>query len=151
MKIHHYIFEDVWERIRSVTGWKKYGEFADFLEIKAASVSGAKKRGGMPIEWAFRVARDYNVSTDWLLTGEELNSPFDLDLLEHVAQVFERIYEHKGLDLGWNTKGKLLRMIFENVLTLGFVPDSEGINKITNDYLRLIELGAIKKEGDSQF
>ena len=62
-------FDDVWERIRQLTGWKKYGDLADYLRIKSQSVSGVKKRGIMPIDWAYKVASGYNGSTDWLLTG----------------------------------------------------------------------------------
>ena len=65
-----FLFDIVWERIRSTTGWQKYTEFADFLGIKPSSVAGAKSRGKMPIEWALKVADHYEVSIDWLLVGK---------------------------------------------------------------------------------
>lgn len=61
-------FDDVWERMRQLTGWKKYGDLADYLKITSQSVSGVKRRGIMPIDWAYKVARGYNGSTDWLLS-----------------------------------------------------------------------------------
>lgn len=64
------VFDVVWERIRKVTGWKNYGQLADFLGIKSASVSGAKKRGFISLEWVFKVAQGFGVFTDWLATGE---------------------------------------------------------------------------------
>ena len=131
-------FDDVWGRIRHVTGWKKYSELADFLNIKAASVSGAKSRGVMPIDWAFRLAWSRGVSTDWILTGKESNSSFDINLLIQVAQVFERILEKRELALGWKIKGRLLGCIFEDVITLGFAPDDGEIEKITQRYLVLL-------------
>ncbi len=45
-------------------------DLADFLDIKSSSVSGAKRRGVFPLEWAFKVAQGHNLSTDWLATGE---------------------------------------------------------------------------------
>jgi len=63
-------FDTVWARICEVTGWKNYGEMADFLGIKAPSVSGAKKRGAMPIEWIIKIARSYQTTEEWVSTGE---------------------------------------------------------------------------------
>jgi hypothetical protein len=62
-------FEEIWERIKLLTGWKKYGELADFLEIKQPSVAGAKKKGTIPLEWVVRVAAGFKGSTDWLFFG----------------------------------------------------------------------------------
>lgn len=64
------LFDPAWERIKSLTGWSKYGELSNLLGIKQASVSGAKKRGFIALEWLFSVAQSYNGSTDWLATGE---------------------------------------------------------------------------------
>lgn len=64
------VFDVVWERIRKITGWKNYGQLADFLGIKSQSVSGAKSRGYISLEWVFKVAQGFNVFTDWLATGE---------------------------------------------------------------------------------
>lgn len=63
-------FDDVWERIRQVTKWGTYTDLANFLSISSSSITGAKDRGNWPIEWAFKIAQVYNVSIDWLLTGE---------------------------------------------------------------------------------
>jgi len=63
-------FNPAWERIKTLTGWSRYGELATFLKIKQSSVSGAKKRGFIALEWVFNVAQSYNGSTDWLATGE---------------------------------------------------------------------------------
>lgn len=84
-------FDEVWERIRSATGWQKYTEFADFLGIKPASVAGAKSRGKMPIEWALRVADHFEVSTDWLLVGKwkGLNAKLLEVIIERVEILLE--------------------------------------------------------------
>ena len=63
-------FEEAWARIVLVTGWAKQADLAKFLGIKSQTVSGVKKRGSFPVEWAFRIAQAYNLSTDWLLTGQ---------------------------------------------------------------------------------
>jgi len=63
-------FDDVWGRVKQVTGWNKYGELASFIGTTPQSISGVKGRGAFPLEWAFKIARLYNSSTDWLMTGE---------------------------------------------------------------------------------
>jgi hypothetical protein len=132
-------FNEVWGRIRKVTGWKRYGEFAEFLDIRSASVSGAKIRGAMPIEWALRVAQSRNISTDWLLTGAEPQSPFDTDFLVHVVQVFEKALQTRGTKLDWEIKGKLLGLVLNRTKKLGFDQDAD-IEKITIEYLDVIEV-----------
>ncbi len=62
-------FNDLWDRICSVTKWNQYSEMAKYLEIKSPSVTGAKNRGYFPIEWAIKIALDYDVNINWLLTG----------------------------------------------------------------------------------
>ncbi len=64
-------FEDVWSRVKNITSWVKLGELANFLDISQSSVSGAKqKRDSFPLEWAFKIAQEFNCTTDWLLTGK---------------------------------------------------------------------------------
>lgn len=64
-------FDAAWDRIRTLTGWKNYGDLADYLGIKSPGVSGAKKRGIMPLEWAYKVASGHYGSTAWILTGRD--------------------------------------------------------------------------------
>ena len=137
---HSFDFNKVWGRIRKVTGWKRYGQFAEFLNIRSASVSGAKSRGAMPIEWALRVAQSRNISTDWLLTGVEPQSPFDTDFLVHVVQIFENALQTRGTTLGWEIKGKLLGLVLNRAKKLNFDYDGNDIEKITNEYLDVMEM-----------
>lgn len=60
-------FDECWERVRKITGWDKYSELASFLKISGSSVSGTKKRGNFPIEWAYKLATHYGGSTDWIM------------------------------------------------------------------------------------
>lgn len=63
-------FEPTWKLIMKVTDWTTYVQLADFLHIKSGSVSGAKKRGNIPIDWLYKISSHYKCSMDWLLTGE---------------------------------------------------------------------------------
>lgn len=112
-------FEDVWERIRQVTGWKRYGDLAEFLSITSASVSGAKSRGVMPIEWAFRVASHYNINTDWLLTGEGSKAKdkekYDKELLIMAINFLEKAFESFGSNIRWDKKGEFVIDFYEHL------------------------------------
>jgi hypothetical protein len=63
-------FNEVWDRVVLLTEWQRLLQMADFLGFSSASISGAKKRGFFPVEWAIKIAHGYKGSTDWLLTGE---------------------------------------------------------------------------------
>ena len=63
-------FDTAWNRIKEITGWKKYVEIQRFLNIKAGSVTGAKKRKNMPLGWLYSISLHYGCSMDWLLTGK---------------------------------------------------------------------------------
>lgn len=90
-------FDEVWTRISEATGWQKYGEMADFLEIKSQSVSGAKSRGTFPIEWAFKIAQGFDLSTDWLLTGKGAGAGdvVDKEFFLKVAYFVDSVIEEK--------------------------------------------------------
>jgi hypothetical protein len=68
-------FEDKLARIYAVTGTKSDTTLAKILEIKPPSVAAARKRKQIPTGWIERIAKQFNVSADWLFfgKGEERN------------------------------------------------------------------------------
>lgn len=77
-------FTEAWERVCKVTKWSKQQDAASFLDIKQSAISGAKKRGSFPVEWAKKIADRYNLNVNWLLLGEGPMRPGD-----HVAAPVE--------------------------------------------------------------
>jgi len=63
-------FKDCWTRTKEATGMKTQTELADFLKIQTGPVSDAKRRKTFPLDWGFKIASFYNLSTDWIMTGE---------------------------------------------------------------------------------
>lgn len=63
-------FSEVWLRIVGNTEIKKYKELADLVHIAASRVSERAKENNFPVDWAYWVAKEYELSIDWLLTGE---------------------------------------------------------------------------------
>ncbi|MBT0665715.1 helix-turn-helix domain containing protein [Geobacter pelophilus] len=69
-------FDDAWERVKSVSGWGDYKDLATFVGSTSQSISGVKKRGKFPLEWAYKVAQAFASNTDWIMTGK----------LDHLSQ-----------------------------------------------------------------
>lgn len=85
-------FEPTWKLIMKVTNWTTYVQLADFLHIKPGSVSGAKKRGNIPIDWLYKISHHYKCSMDWLLTGE---GPVYTDHTALPGEPRETVNEHQ--------------------------------------------------------
>ncbi len=63
-------FEDSFRRINLRTPIKNQSQLADFLGIKQPQISKQKKKNNFPKAWAYQIAKEYNLSTDWILDGE---------------------------------------------------------------------------------
>lgn len=64
-------FETVWKRIKEGTNIKNISQLAKIVGKTHQTISAKKAQGKeFPIEWAYLVAKECNLSTDWILTGE---------------------------------------------------------------------------------
>lgn len=75
-------FLSVWERITSETELKKMIHLASFVGVSQAFVSKKKKENDFPIDWAFKIAQKYGLSTDWIMTGKEPKRFDDLQVTQ---------------------------------------------------------------------
>jgi phage repressor protein C with HTH and peptisase S24 domain len=64
------MFDDIFSRVLTKTPIANQSALASFLNIRKASVTGAKQRDAFPAEWALRIAGEYDLSTDWIMTGK---------------------------------------------------------------------------------
>ena len=63
-------FASAWERIKKETTINNFNELGEIIGKTQPSISARKKAGDFPIEWAYLVAREYHLSTEWILAGE---------------------------------------------------------------------------------
>ena len=63
-------FAAAWDRIKKETSVSNFNELGEVIGKTQPSISARKKAGDFPIEWAYLVAKEYNLSTEWILTGE---------------------------------------------------------------------------------
>lgn len=64
-------FDDVFDRIKKITGWRTQTALAEGLGITQGSIAGAKTRGKFPLEWAWKIAQDYGVSFEFIMKGDD--------------------------------------------------------------------------------
>lgn len=62
-------FNEIFERIKQVTGGKTGKEIGEALGVKQQAVSAAKVKKQIPAYWITTLSCKYNVSADWLLYG----------------------------------------------------------------------------------
>ncbi|WP_446008562.1 helix-turn-helix domain-containing protein [Candidatus Electrothrix sp.] len=65
-------FTAAWERIKEETNISNFNGLSEIVGKTQPSISARKKAGDFPIEWAYLVAKEYNLSTEWILTGKGL-------------------------------------------------------------------------------
>ena len=63
-------FDEIWERIKSETQVKSMINLARTAGTTQQNVSKKKKEKKFPIEWAYKVAKQYGLLTEWIMTGE---------------------------------------------------------------------------------
>lgn len=63
-------FAAAWGRIKKETNIGNFNGLAGVIGKTQPSISARKKAGDFPIEWAYLVAKEYSLSTEWILTGE---------------------------------------------------------------------------------
>jgi hypothetical protein len=96
-------FDAAWERVRNITGWKKYKDLAGFLGLTAQTVSDTKERGSFPLEWAFKISQVYGSSTDWIIKGRGYDEHMvGADASKGADIVNEKHIDYRPLDaLDW--------------------------------------------------
>ena len=70
---HHGIaFDDVMQRMYTATGTKGQRELADWLGVRQAFISDARRRNRIPVAWLRElVKRKVNCTPEWVITGKE--------------------------------------------------------------------------------
>ena len=63
-------FETIWKRIKNETEIKKFNDLAVLVGKTQQNISARKKQNFFPVEWAYLVAKEYNLSTEWIMTGK---------------------------------------------------------------------------------
>ncbi len=63
-------FEEILERIRQETGIKNMSELANFLGTTQPYMSKKKSQNDFSVKWAYQIATEYELSTEWIMTGK---------------------------------------------------------------------------------
>lgn len=63
-------FDECWNRIQKETNIKNLTQLAKIVGTSQSNTTKKKQKGEFPAEWAFRVGQDYNLLTEWIMTGQ---------------------------------------------------------------------------------
>ncbi|WP_417914932.1 helix-turn-helix domain-containing protein [Candidatus Electronema sp. JM] len=64
------IFEEILSRVKRETGIKNISELANFLGTTQPYVSKKKSQDDFSVKWAYQIAIEYGLSTEWIMTGK---------------------------------------------------------------------------------
>jgi len=107
-------FEKITARALQATGKRNQAELAEFLEIRPASISEAKKRGNFPSDWMIKLIQKKKISPLWLLTGEGSRSiEIDTDLLEKLIDGLEWKLEKDEREMLPETKARWVKFLYK--------------------------------------
>jgi DNA-binding transcriptional regulator YhcF (GntR family) len=82
-------FEVILERIRQETGLKSMRQLADIIGVKHQTISAAKKKNEFSAGWAYIVAKEYAILTEWIMTGEGPKRIYGEDKRLEILSEFE--------------------------------------------------------------
>jgi hypothetical protein len=64
-------FNEVWQRVKKETALRNFTQLSEIAGTSQQNISKKKKDGTFPVDWAYKVARQYGLLTEWIMTGEE--------------------------------------------------------------------------------
>lgn len=101
-------FEDIFQRICKEIGIKSIRQLADIIGRKQPTISAAKSKNVFSAEWAYIIAKKYDLLTEWIMTGKGPKSLNSIDKIQEDL-IFSEIKEWIG-----ETSGKGSSDWFEN-------------------------------------
>ncbi|MDG6312383.1 helix-turn-helix domain-containing protein [Glaesserella parasuis] len=109
---------EIFQRLRKKTGLATNKELAELLEVNEKTMSGWINRNSLPMEVLILMAEKFNVSFDWLITGESKESKLE---------TAERMLLTAFKDLDDNQK--MQAVTFVGNLASGTYSSGQGVNQ----------------------
>lgn len=110
-------FKEVFLRIEAATGIKTMTELSRVVGSSQQYVSKKSREGNFPPEWAFKVAKKFKISTDWIMTGEEPKrqneAPEINPLLVNVNEWLNEGRKHESAEFRILFEQQMIRAFFD--------------------------------------
>lgn len=110
-------FLEVWGRVKDKTGISTLTHLAELVETTHQYVSRKKAKDEFPVSWAFIIAQRFNLSTDWIMTGEypkRINEGAEINpLLVEVNEWLNEGEKHKSADFRILFQQQMIRAFFD--------------------------------------
>lgn len=140
-------FDKIVVRALDVTGKRNQAELSEFLEVRPASISEAKRRGNFPSDWLIKIAQKMKISPLWITSGEgPMHIGIDKDLLRDVIAVFETCItklKDRSLVIDPENKAKWISFFYEDFS--GKSTSEKTIDKIEDKIYGVMKLPKLKE------
>jgi transcriptional regulator with XRE-family HTH domain len=101
-------FEQCWERVKQKTGLKTQHQLASLVGITQSYVSKMKNENVFPPEWAYFISKKFNLSMDWILTGDcrdqfnsRIDDHFDFNILKEINTWLKSLVVQEPQRVDW--------------------------------------------------
>lgn len=101
-------FDTIWLRIKTETGLKSLSDLGRIIGKKQPTISASKAKKEFPPGWAYLVAKKFDLTTEWIMTGEGPKkiddfyaSKLDFSILEDINIWMNEITEHEPYRKQW--------------------------------------------------
>lgn len=64
------LFDEIFTRVKNETKIRNISELAEFLGTSQPYVSRRKSLNDFSVKWAYQIAIEYGLSTEWIMTGK---------------------------------------------------------------------------------
>jgi hypothetical protein len=100
-------FLHIWDRIKNETDIQTLTGLAAFLGTTQQHVSKKKGINEFSVQWAFKIAHKYDLSTDWIMTGkgqkkrDKPDSSYQNDILHEVDRWLTEVIKNEPYRKEW--------------------------------------------------
>lgn len=88
-------FQIIWNRIKENTEITNLNGLAKLVQTSQPNVSKRKKENKFPIEWAYKIGKEYDLNLDWILEGIEPKRASGCDHQEQDTKIFKNDILHQ--------------------------------------------------------
>lgn len=99
-------FIECWKRIQQKTTVKNYAQLAEIIGISKSNITKRKEENVFPVEWAFLVADQFGLTTEWILKGKEVHKN-ELKTGKRKFEIFDQAEEWLNEEVKKNPKKEI--------------------------------------------
>lgn len=100
-------FLKIFERVKTATSIKNMVQLSEIVEASQQNVSWRKKEDSFPVEWAYKIAKKYELNIEWILEGTGPQRPGqineDPEIIKQIVSWIQELEKKEPGALAWFT------------------------------------------------